>query len=64
MQARLASIRQHIQEAQRYAKELADLCGQTGNSDYIYRADDIELALGWTDRKAADFQAVIPSSQP
>ncbi|HZZ79538.1 MAG TPA: hypothetical protein VFE62_13535 [Gemmataceae bacterium] len=60
MQAKLASIRQHVQEAKKHAKELADLCVQTGNSDYIYRADDIELALKWTDQKAEEFQAALP----
>jgi hypothetical protein len=67
MQTRLAKIRQHVQEAQKYARELSDLCDQSQNADFIGRADDIALSLSWTDRKAADFQGMIlspPSMQP
>jgi hypothetical protein len=61
MQVRLALIRQHIEQAQKQAKELSVICEQAKDDAKTNRAFEIEMGLEWTDRKAKDFQAILPT---
>lgn len=59
MKVRLALIKQHIEQAQTQAKELAVLCEQVKEQEKIDRAFDIEMGLEWTGRRVNDFDAAL-----